>query len=381
MPEVVVARSAQEFEGFRPAWEALPVDHPHADPDFVLAVVAARDEALRPHALLLQDAGAPVGLVVMRLEEIRLPANFGYRTLYNPRVRALTLVPGGAVVADDVAADAAARALLGSLEAGEADVAIFPSLRHDSPLFDAMTRSVSTLRHGRFAEVRTHRRLRLPESYEAFLAARSKKVRSGVRYDAKRLEERLGDRLRIVRLDSPDDLDAIFRDVVRIADLTYQRGLGASFADTPERRRLTKLMLENGWFRAWVLYDGETPIAFWQGSVYRGVYHSGSTGYDPAYARDRVGIWLLMRVIEELCAEPGVDVFDFGFGDADYKRHFSDESWEESDLTVFAPRLRALAVNAGRITVMGAAAGAKSVAERFGLTARLKTRWRARLRS
>jgi CelD/BcsL family acetyltransferase involved in cellulose biosynthesis len=86
-------------------------------------------------------------------------------------------------------------------------------------------------------------------------------------------------------------------------------------------------------------------------------------------------------VIEELCAEPGVDVFDFGFGDADYKRHFSDESWEESDLTVFAPRLRPLAVNAGRITVMGAAAGAKSVAERLGLTTRLKTRWRARLRA
>jgi CelD/BcsL family acetyltransferase involved in cellulose biosynthesis len=167
---------------------------------------------------------------------------------------------------------------------------------------------------------------------------------------------------------------------VRVAELTYQKGLGAAFSDTPERRRLTRLALERGWFRSWVLYDADVPIAFWQGLVYRRVYHSETIGYDPAYSRDRVGVYLLMQVIADLCSDPEVDVFDFGFGDADYKRHFSDEAWSESDVVVFAPTPRALWVNAGRTLVMGAASGARRGLERFGVADRVKTIWRRRLR-
>ena len=380
MADVVIARSEAEVRSLGAAWDAVRVDNPHADREFFLTVVGVREGVVRPHAIVI-DAGRPLALVVMRLEKINLPATLGYRTVYDPRVRALTLVPGGAVIADPEAAARAARSLLRSLSDGEADVVVLPSLRRDSALFTTLSAAVGRGRLGHFAEVRTHRRLHLPDSFDAFLAARTRKVRSGVRYDAKRLEQRLGDRLRLRRLESPGDIDTIFRDIVRVAELTYQRQLGASFADTPERRRLTQLALERGWFRAWVLYDEEKPIAFWQGHVYRRVYHSGTTGYDPAYGSDRVGIWLLMRVIEELCGDPDVDIFDYGFGDADYKRHFSDESWEESDLTVFAPTIRGYTVNAGRTAVMATAAQAKALLEHFGLAGRVKTRWRRRLRS
>ena len=178
-----------------------------------------------------------------------------------------------------------------------------------------------------------------------------------MRYDTKRLDQRLGDRLRVDRLHAPDDFERINRDLVRVAELAYQRGLGAGFADTRERRRLTKLSLERGWFYAWVLYDEETPVAFWQGNVYAHLSLRALPGYDPAYRRDRVGIYLLMRVIEDLCRIPEIDILDFGFGDADYKRHFSDEAWSESDLVVFAAKPRPLAINATRTAVMGSAYG------------------------
>ena len=303
MAEVIIARSDADVRSLGAAWDAVRVDNPHADPDFFLSVVGEREEVVRPHAIVV-DAVHPAALVAMRLEKIALPASFGYRTVYSPRVRALTLVPGGAVFADPEAAVDVVESLLTSLANGEADAIVMPSLRCDSPLFSTFSAAVGRARRGHFAEVRTHRRLHLPNSFDAFLAGRKRKIRSGIRYDAKRLEERMGDRLRIRCLDSPEEIDIIFQDIVRVATLTYQRGLGASFADTPERRRLTRLALERGWFRAWVLYDAETPIAFWQGHVYRRVYHSGTTGYDPAYGRDRVGIWLLMRVIENYAATP-----------------------------------------------------------------------------
>ena len=381
MLEPIVARSVEEALALRETWTALPIESPHADLDFYLAVIDEREEVVRPHAVVLLDDGAPSALLAARLEHVPLVASVGYREVYRPRVRALMLVPGGVVAPSRPAARELVGSLLHSLREREADVVVFPSLRHDSELFAEVQDVFRPFRRSHFAEVRTHRRLRLPATFEDFLAARSRKVRSGIRYDAKRLEQRLGDRLRIERLGAPADLDRIFRDIVRIAELTYQKGLGAAFLDTPELRRLTSLSLERGWFRAWVLYDEETPIAFWQGAVYGRTYHSAATGYDPSYGRDRVGIYLLSRVISDLCADPQVDTFDFGFGDADYKRHFSDEAWNESDLVVFAARPRPLAINTTRTAVMGGAYGIRRALDRIGLTDRIKAAWRRRLRT
>jgi Acetyltransferase (GNAT) domain len=376
----VVARSVEEALALRETWMALPIESLHADLDFYLTVIDAREEVVRPHAVVLLDDGTPSALLAARLEDVPLVASVGYREVYRPRVRALMLVPGGVVAPSRLAARELTRSLLRSLREREADVVVFPSLRSDSALSAEVHAAFGPLLRSHFAEARIHRRLRLPATFEDFLAARSRKVRSGIRYDAKRLEQRLGDRLRIERLTAPSDLDRIFHDVVRVAELTYQKGLGAAFLDTPEQRRLTSLSIERGWFRAWVLYDEETPIAFWQGAVYGRTYHSATTGYDPAYGRDRVGIYLLTRAISDLCADSEVDTFDFGFGDADYKRQFSDEAWSENDLVVFATRPRPLAINATRTAVMGSAYGIRRSLDRFGLTDRVKAAWRRRLR-
>jgi CelD/BcsL family acetyltransferase involved in cellulose biosynthesis len=379
--QVIVARTDGEVRALRHDWDSIGVEHPHADLDFYLSVIDTRPEVERPHSIIAYDDGQPVGLIAARLEEIRLDTSFGYRNVYRPRVRALTSVPGGCVIRSEAAVAPLVTSVHQSLRSGEADVAVFPSLRRDSHLFEALAHDTGRLRQQHFVEVRTHRRLHLPSTYDEFLSSRTRKVRSGIRYDAKKLEGKMGSELRVERLASTDELDRIFTDIVRVAGQTYQSGLGASFADTPERRTLTQLSLDRGWFRAWVLYRDATPIAFWQGSLYRNVYHSGSTGYDPAYGRDRVGIYLLMRVIDHLCEDPGVDVFDFGFGDAEYKRHFADESWSESDVLIFAPTIRAIRINVGRTSILGAATGARRVLAALGLADRLKTAWRRRLRS
>jgi len=47
-----------------------------------------------------------------------------------------------------------------------------------------------------------------------------------------------------------------------------------------------------------------------------------------------------MRVIEDACADPSLDVLDFGPGDAAYKRQFSSDSRVERNVVVFAPTFR-----------------------------------------
>ena len=43
-----------------------------------------------------------------------------------------------------------------------------------------------------------------------------------------------------------------------------------------------------------------------------------------------------MRMIEDLSRHPTVFAIDYGFGDAQYKRSFADESRDEADVRIFA---------------------------------------------
>lgn len=377
---VTIARSPEEVEELRERWQRMPVRQVHSDIDFYLAVVRSRTEVLRPHVVHLERDGNPAALLAARLEEIPFEASVGYRVVHRPLLRTLTVAHGGLVGIDgEEPLRVLLRAVDESFRKGEADVIVFPSLRVGSAEYRVASSMAGPLRRQHFAETRTHHRLVLPASFDEFLASRGRKVRSGLRNHANRLHRVFGDELTVSSLREPADFDRIFRDLVRVAAKTYQRGLGASFADTAERRELVRLSLERSWFRAWALYRGGTPIAFWQGSVFDRVYRSGTTGYHPEYAAHRVGTYLLMRVIEDLCADSGIDVLDYGLGDAEYKRRFGSDSWEERDVVVFAPTLRGVRLNVTRTTIVGSAVGAKRVLNRIGLTDRVKKAWRRRL--
>jgi CelD/BcsL family acetyltransferase involved in cellulose biosynthesis len=137
--------------------------------------------------------------------------------------------------------------------------------------------------------------------------------------------------------------------------------------------------MEHGWFRAWVLYVRGAPVAFWPGEAFGGRFRSGIPGYDPAFNQYRVGTYVLMRMIEDLCADEAVTLLDFGFGDAEYKRRFGDRSWLEEDVLVYARRLRPAWVNIVRTSFLGANAAAFALGRRVGVFSRIKNWWRSRL--
>ena len=75
-----------------------------SDPDYYLTLLDAEPNILRPHVILLEKDGAPAGMAVGRVEERTLSCRIGYRQVYAPRVRSLTVSYGGflgSAAADD----------------------------------------------------------------------------------------------------------------------------------------------------------------------------------------------------------------------------------------------------------------------------------------
>ena len=87
---------------------------------------------------------------------------------------------------------------------------------------------------------------------------------------------------------------------------------------------------------------------------------------------------MLGRMVEELCREGGLEWIDFGFGDAEYKRHFGDDSWLEEDVLVWAGRPRPIRLNLTRTALRSADRSARFVLERGRLLARTRRLWRDR---
>lgn len=364
--EPQIARTATELEALRPAWEAVPWQREEAELDYLLARVRLRPEAVAPFGLLV-----PGGGIAGRIEERPLPARIGYRTVVAPRLRVLRIVEGG--IAGGAAVDAL-RPLL-----NEVDAIVFPALALGSELEHAARALVGPLQREPFARATARRRLVLPGSFEEFVASRSANTRWRIRRDARRVPAALGE-LTVDVIREPAQLEQLFRDAERIARSTYQRAVGAGFADTPEQRELARLGLERGWVRAYLLYRASEPVAFWLCSTYRGTMLIRMTGFDDRYAEQRIGLYLLMRVIEDAISDPHLEALDFGSGDAAYKQQFSGESWREREVVVFAPTWRAMRANVLRAPVLGAGRLARRALDATSLTDRVRSGWRARLR-
>ena len=200
-----------------------------------------------------------------------------------------------------------------------------------------------------------HWRARLDGSYEDYLGRRSAKTRANLRRYGRKFEAAFPDAIELRIFRDPADLDRL---------LATTRAVYGD--DLPERlgRRLLRLGSRAG--------DDDLHRSHAAGSA-------GSSSTSTARrARSGTGsatvasspparpatiplsgatVWARTcsgRMVEELSREDGLEWIDFGFGDAEYKRHFGDESWLEEDVFVWARRPRAIRLNATRTALLAA---------------------------
>jgi CelD/BcsL family acetyltransferase involved in cellulose biosynthesis len=377
---ITVARTNDELDELRSAWLALGPTQVVADPDFFAATVEADPKVVRPHVVLLERDGTPEAMAVARLERQELSHRLGYRTIYEPHVSAITVVPGGLLGELDAERF---RLLLDELRRGleteQADLLIVSYLPLDSLPFRIASTKPPFLQRQHAVRSGIHWELDLPGSLDELLQTKSSKHRQTLRRKQKKLERDYDGRLEVRVFERPEEIDEFFAAAAPVAAKTYQHALGVAFGDTPAHRARTRVAMEHGWFRAWVLYlDGE-PAAFWHGERYAGTFRTGNPGFDPRFDAYGIGTYLMLRMVDDLCRDPEVHRVDHGLGDATYKQRYGTRSWIEGNVFVFAPTFRGARLNASLTVVARLVALARWLAARGGFLGRAKSGWRRRL--
>jgi CelD/BcsL family acetyltransferase involved in cellulose biosynthesis len=375
-----VLRDVEELASVREDWLRLLTDRVVADPDFYEATLRADPRIVRPHVLVLEEEGEVRAMLIGRVEKLDFAVRMGYRKLYAPGVHSITIVEDG--ILGDVDEETFRRlvaTLRASLQAEGADVAIFRYLPLDSPLYAVASAELPFLgrQHVRDSELRWE--LALPESVDDILRALSSSTRQTVKRYSKKLEREYENRISVRTFTEPAELEDFFRDVEPVSAKTYLRALGVSFGDNAKDRERTRVSMEHGWFRGYVLYiDGE-PRAFHHGELYRGRFRLGRPGYDPELAHLRLGTYLLLHVLDDLVQHPEARFVDYGIGDADYKRRFGTRGWREGNVIVYAPTMRAARINIVRTVLLSGVGLAKRILGKGETYKRIRRDWRRRM--
>jgi hypothetical protein len=380
---VRVFRSLSEVEEVRSVWASWNY-HPNSDIDLYFLLMQYRREIVRPHIIVLYRNARPEAMLIGRILKQRLNFKIGYQTVLKPKVRLLNFVWGGTLGnLSRENSEVMVSEVLSSLAHGEADLAVFNNIPVDTPIYHAATQVPGFLGRDRFPALQIHRSLVLPASLGEFHTRLSRKSFSTQKRKARKLMQEFGGNVEVLCLRRPSDLERLIDDVGEIAKKTYHRGLGVGFVADDEMRRRLYLDAKNGTLRAFLLYLGGKPCAFWLGTVYQKTFHSGYLGFDPAYKSSSPGMFLTMRVIEGLCDHNIADVIkevDFGLGDAQYKQVLGNRSWQDATVYILGPSLRGLALNAIRTPIVLIDHLAKRALAKVGAVQTNKRAWRDHVR-
>ena len=105
------------------------------------------------------------------------------------------------------------------------------------------------------------------------------------------------------------------------------RRRGAVTLSTATWRYLVFSLAAANMARVWLMRIGKEDVAFLVAIVSRKRLQALLTAFDLRYRRLSIGKYLIGVVIEEAC-QSGLVSFDFGHGDAEYKRFWGNECYE-----------------------------------------------------
>jgi len=382
--DVTVARSAEDIETLRPIWEQMQKKEPcpniNADIDRFLSILKSSGGDIQPYIILIKKNSLPVAMVLAQTGRVSVELRIGYKTLLRPKLRLLSVIHGGIIgQADDDLCRLIVHELMRELNRVGLDAVYFDRLKMNSLLYLIARKMPGVLSRGYFPRIDAHWAISIPENTSLFYKRFSALRRNEYKRYIRKLDH--SHSVRVVCYHREEDVDEAVRRIQEISVKTYQHAMGVGFDNDFACQVLLNTAARRGWLRAHVLFVDDKPAAFQIGLRYGKVYFAQHIGFDPYWKKEHVGTVLLLKVIEELCEDPSVSEFDFGFGDADYKQRYSDKSSPDASFYIFARRFYPVSVNMLQSVVLAVSSSMTHCLRQLGLVNWVKRKWRDLLAS
>lgn len=347
-----------EVIAFLPEWRAFlesqKIDSSlYQDPDYVQLYLAERQSSTTPLILAVRDGSRLIAVAPFFIEQTRFRFRLSVLTLFNVPQRRLRIFGNRLIVADGADYEAVARAVFEALRESRRkyDVLYLDVLALHDPLYRFLTQAVPKPFRTVLPspEVQVVRTIRLEGTFAQYLATRSKNFKQNINRRRKQLSAAFDGQVELVRYTEPDRVPEFLDVVDLIFPETWQgRTFGVRKRNTPEQLQFTRRMAEHGWFRSYVLRCRQQPVAYILGYQHNGTYYYEEPGFDQQWRALSPGSVLIYMVIENLFESDSPAVFDFGFGENQYKRQMGNFEFDVCAAYVVTPGVWSLVLRMQR---------------------------------
>lgn len=337
-------RTLQELEALRALWESWPGTR-DSDLDFFSSLVRSRGQGCQPHVIVLTRNAVPDAILIGLREHKKMPFKLGFVTVCKPEVTAMEFVHGGLrgnASKDDCSAFV--HEVMRLLSKGQADLALWRQLDVQSNLYQCSVRSPHFALRDHSGHPEDHWFMSFPQGLNAFFMSLGRNQRSKLRRKYRKVTSRFAGKVQIRCFHSVEDLKPAISDIEEIATKTDKRLVQEGFFDTLQMREQMVDSAERGWLRIYILYLEGKPAAFWMGTLHDHCLQADHVGYDPVWGKFSPGIFLFLKILEDLRNED-IATVDLGFGDIQFKHCFGGLRTVESSVHIYAPTLRGIQLN------------------------------------
>ncbi|HEY3303128.1 MAG TPA: GNAT family N-acetyltransferase [Candidatus Binatia bacterium] len=177
-------------------------------------------------------------------------------------------------------------------------------------------------------------------SWESYLAGLGPEHRYNVRRRMKNLSKQFD--VRFEAAGTEEERREAFSLLVELHGMRWrQNGVGGVFRAPgllSFHEEMSRLALERGWLRLFVLRLDGKPAAALYGFRYKGVFYFYQSGFDPAYGKFSVGLVTMGLAIKN-AIEEGASEYDFLYGDEPYKFLWARRARELGCLEMYPPSM------------------------------------------
>lgn len=369
----------EQVEALRGSWKEIQW-HPNADIDFYSTLIAARKSVFSPYVIALKHNGVLKTIFVGRIENTCLDCKFGYKTIFRPRLKAINISYGG--ILGDASRENCSivvSEIMKRLSDGEAEAVCLSHLNVNSDIY-AVARTVpNALCRDPSVKPSLHWGLSVPASMEEYFNSIDYKFRKNLRRSQRNLIKFYPSGTVVRCFQKVEEVNTFMRDAEIIAAKSYQRSMNVGFKYDSETLELVTLAARLGWFRGYILYIDDTPVAFERTTQYGHILFCENAAYDSSYRNVEPGTNLFLKLLEDICGEGKINYIDFGFGDAFYKKNFCNQVLQEESVYIFAPTFKSVSINIMRIVINSISLSAENIAGKLKIIPKIKKSWRSNL--
>ncbi len=343
--EIITAESFKAIEALKEDWELLlskyHLSNVYITPDFFLRLFESRAESATPNIVLFKYNSKPKAMLVGWRTETKIKCKIGYLNSETPKLKTFEIEIGGLITDETPESEKTLENYLCSLlEKKEVELISIDHLSATNPCWNTLKEKIASERKVVYRDsVKWKARIK-DNSTGQVLGLFSKKTEQKFKRKDKKFRKFFNNNIELKEIATPEETDFFIENASIIDNNSYHKAMGISVEKDNHFVKMFHAMAEGKYFRGYLLFANNKPIAYYYGALYDGMFYAFNTSYDSNYSQLSPGIFLLRRMIE-LFLEKNITVIHFGYGDSPYKRMFGNDVVEEATFRIYGSGIKA----------------------------------------